>query len=166
MHVFKSQPAYSVYQLGKYQEPVNDEDDMIKFCEESGVPVALDETDDNLQENPLQMLARFTHNEIVVVVTRKIAVVSAAFETGISLSVYIQFSCFIDMQNEDICKIMNKEPPSPVAHGLGTYRWRKEDIITEPLSIRRGACSGFMEASVFNSGQTLINININRKSVV
>ncbi|GKD14957.1 hypothetical protein Tco_1199364, partial [Tanacetum coccineum] len=67
MHVFKSQPAYSVCQLGKYQEPMNDEDDMIKFCEESGIPVALDETDDNLQENPLQTLARFTHNEIVVV---------------------------------------------------------------------------------------------------
>ena len=72
------------------------------------------------------------------------AVVSAAFETGISLSAYIQFSCFIDMQNEDLRKIMNKEPPSPVAHGLGTYRWLKEDIITEPLSISRGACSGFM----------------------
>ncbi|GJY08510.1 hypothetical protein Tco_0375564 [Tanacetum coccineum] len=92
--------------MAKYQEPVNDEDDMIKFCEESDIPVALDETDDNLQENSLQTLARFTHNGIVVV-----------------------FSCFIDMQNEDICKIMNKEPPSPVAHGLGTYRWRKEDII-------------------------------------
>ncbi|GJV13733.1 hypothetical protein Tco_1355274 [Tanacetum coccineum] len=64
MHVFKSQPAYSVYQLGKYQEPVNDEDDMIKFCEESGVPVALDETDDNLQENPLQTLARFTQTDL------------------------------------------------------------------------------------------------------
>lgn len=94
------------------------------------------------------------------------AVVSAAFETGISLSAYIQFSCFIDMQNEDICKIMNKEPPSPVAHGLGTYRWLKEDIITLPLSISRGACSGFMEASVVNAGQTLVNFNINQKSVV
>lgn len=169
------------------EEPVNDEDDIIKFCEESGLPVALDETIDNLQENPLQKLARFTHNGIVAVVIKpsfvggfekaaliakwahqqgKMAVVSAAFETGISLSAYIQFSCFIDMQNEDICKIMNKEPPSPVAHGLGTYRWLKEDVITLPLSISRGACSGFMEASVVNSGETLVNFNINQKSVV
>ncbi|GJS28674.1 protein PHYLLO, chloroplastic isoform X1 [Tanacetum coccineum] len=58
------------YHMAKYQEHVNDEDDMIKFCEESGVPVALDETDDNLQENPLQTLARFTHNGIVVVVIK------------------------------------------------------------------------------------------------
>lgn len=68
----ESEPIYSFYQLAKFQEPVNDEEDILKFCEESGLPVALDETIDNLQENPLQMLARFTHNGIVAVVSNKL----------------------------------------------------------------------------------------------
>ncbi|KAI3719962.1 hypothetical protein L6452_20868 [Arctium lappa] len=169
------------------EEPVNDEDDIINFCEESGLPVALDETIDNLQENPLQMLARFTHNGVVAVVIKpsfvggfekaafiarwaqqqgKMAVVSAAFESGLALSAYIQFSCYLEMQNADICKTMNKEPAAAVAHGLGTYRWLKEDIITESLSISRNACNGFMEASVFDAGQTLHNFNINHNSVI
>ncbi|XP_024988553.1 protein PHYLLO, chloroplastic [Cynara cardunculus var. scolymus] len=169
------------------EEPVNDEDDIIKFCEESGLPVALDETIDNLQENPLEILARFSHNGVVAVVIKpsfvggfekaafiarwaqqqgKMAVVSAAFETGLALSAYIQFSCYLEMQNADICKTMNKEPAAAVAHGLGTYRWLKEDIITESLRISRNACNGFVEASVFYAGQTLHNCNINHNSVI
>ena len=54
------------------EEPVNNENDIIKFCEESGLPVALDETIDILPENPLQMLARFTHEKIVAVVSNVI----------------------------------------------------------------------------------------------
>ncbi|XP_071735709.1 protein PHYLLO, chloroplastic isoform X2 [Rutidosis leptorrhynchoides] len=169
------------------EEPVNDEDDIIRFCEESGLPVALDETTDNLQENPLKMLSRFTHNGIVAVVIKpsfiggfekalliarwaqqqgKMAVISAAFESGISLSAYIQFSCYLDMQNADICKIMNKEPGPPVAQGLGTYKWLKEDVLIEPVCISRGTHNGFMEACVVNAGQTLVNSNINQSSVI
>lgn len=48
---------------------MNNEDDIINFCEESGLPVALDETIDNLQENPLKTLARFKHDGIVAVVS-------------------------------------------------------------------------------------------------
>ncbi|GKA73746.1 protein PHYLLO, chloroplastic isoform X1 [Tanacetum coccineum] len=51
-------------------EPVNDEDNIIKLCQESNVPVDLDETIDNLEEHPLQTLARFTHNGIVAVVIK------------------------------------------------------------------------------------------------
>ncbi|KAL7603912.1 hypothetical protein Lser_V15G15247 [Lactuca serriola] len=168
-------------ELQYIEEPVNDEDDIIKFCEESGIPVALDETIDNLQENPLQALSRFTHDKIVAVVIKpsfvggfekaayiarwahhhgKLAVVSAAFESGISLSAYVQFSCFLEMKNKDICKIMNKEIVSDVAHGLGTYKWLKDDvIITESL------CFTKSQASVFDAGQTLTNFKINRNSV-
>ncbi|CAL5329236.1 unnamed protein product [Camellia sinensis] len=49
------------------QEPVQDEEDIIKFCEETGLPVALDETIENVQENSLGMLAKFTHSGVVVV---------------------------------------------------------------------------------------------------
>ena len=52
------------------QEPVQDEDDILKFCEESGLPVALDETIDKIQENPLEKLAKFTHSGIVAVVSK------------------------------------------------------------------------------------------------
>ncbi|KAK9051156.1 hypothetical protein SSX86_027782 [Deinandra increscens subsp. villosa] len=169
------------------EEPVNDEDDIIKFCEESGLPVALDETIDNLQENPLKMLARFKHNGIVAVVIKpsfvggfekaaliarwaqqqgKMAVISAAFESGIALSAYVLFSCFLEMQNAELCRIMNKEPASPVAHGLGTYKWLKEDVTTDPFCIHRGAVTGFMEASVFEAGQTLVNYNLNQNSLI
>ncbi|KAI3796239.1 hypothetical protein L1987_38906 [Smallanthus sonchifolius] len=169
------------------EEPVSDEDDIIKFCEESGLPVALDETIDNLQENPLKMLARFKHNGIVAVVIKpsfvggfekaaliarwaqqqgKMAVVSAAFESGLALSAYVQFSCFLEMQNAELCKIMNNEPALPVAHGLGTYKWLKEDVTTKPFSISRGAVNGFMEASVFDAGQTLVNFSINQNSLI
>lgn len=163
------------------EEPVKNEDDIIKFCEETGLPVALDETIDNLQENPLGILARFTHDKIVAVVIKpsfvggfekaafiarwahhhgKMAVVSAAFESGISLSAYVQFSCFLEMKNKDFCKITNKENPSSVAHGLGTYKWLKEDVITESLRVRRS------QASVFDAGQTLTNFDINQNSVI
>ncbi|KAI7998104.1 hypothetical protein LOK49_LG10G00524 [Camellia lanceoleosa] len=41
------------------EEPVQDEEDIIKSCEETGLPVALDETIENIQENSLEMLAKF-----------------------------------------------------------------------------------------------------------
>ncbi|XP_076898989.1 protein PHYLLO, chloroplastic-like isoform X2 [Bidens hawaiensis] len=163
------------------EEPVNDEDDIIKFCEETGLPVALDETIDNLKEDPIKTLARFKHNGIVAVVIKptfvggfekaaliarwaqqqgKMAVVSAAFESGFALSAYVQFSCFLEIQNAELCNLMNVEPAPPVAHGLGTYKWLKEDVTTEPFSISRG------EASVFDAGQTLVNFNINQNSLI
>ena len=52
-----------------FQEPVQDEDDIIKFCEQTGLPVALDETLGNITENPLEMLAKFTHSGVAAVVS-------------------------------------------------------------------------------------------------
>lgn len=37
------------------------EDDILKFCEESGLPVAQDETVDKIQENPLKKPLKLTH---------------------------------------------------------------------------------------------------------
>lgn len=51
------------------QEPVNLEDDIIKFCEETGLPVALDETIDNIKGDPLNKLRAFVHPGIVAVVS-------------------------------------------------------------------------------------------------
>lgn len=52
-----------------FQEPVKNEADIIKFCEESGLPVALDETIDSIQENPLSKLMQYTHPGIVAIVS-------------------------------------------------------------------------------------------------
>lgn len=46
-----------------------DEDAIIKFCEESGLPVALDETIDRIQDNPVKELAKYAHPGIVAIVS-------------------------------------------------------------------------------------------------
>ncbi|KAK3004036.1 hypothetical protein RJ639_019334 [Escallonia herrerae] len=169
------------------EEPVSDGDDIIKFCEETGLPVAIDETIANFQENFLEMLAKFTHAGVVAVVIKpsvvggfenaaliarwaqqhgKMAVVSAAFESGLGLSAYIQFSCYLGLQSADVCKVMNKEPALSIAHGLGTYRWFKEDVTAEPLSIHRNPYSGFMEASVADAGRLLQNFEFNHNCII
>ncbi|XP_050372499.1 protein PHYLLO, chloroplastic isoform X2 [Argentina anserina] len=49
------------------EEPVRCEEDIIKFCKESGLPVALDETIDSIGEHPLIKLSKYTHSGIVAV---------------------------------------------------------------------------------------------------
>ncbi|KAH9707757.1 protein PHYLLO [Citrus sinensis] len=135
----------------KLKEPVQNEEDIIKYCEESGLPVALDETIDKFQKDPLNMLEKYAHPGIVAIVIKpsviggfenagliarwaqrhgKMAVVSAAFESGL-------------------------------AQGLGTYQWLKEDITTDPISICHNSCSGFVEASVAKATHILQNLQIN-----
>ncbi|MED6110114.1 hypothetical protein PIB30_040017 [Stylosanthes scabra] len=168
------------------EEPVNDEDDIVKFCEESGLPVALDETVDKIQENPLEKLVKFTHPGIVAVVIKpsvvggfenaaligrwahqlgKMAVVSAAFESSLSLSAYAQFSSYLEMLSFDTMnKLHDKEVPS-VAHGLGTYRWLKEDVTSNPLLIGCNPHSGFVEASVANASRLLQYFEVNQNVI-
>lgn len=57
------------FDIPAFQEPVKDEGDIIKFFEESGLPVALDETIDCIQENPLNILMKYTHPGIVAIVS-------------------------------------------------------------------------------------------------
>lgn len=169
------------------EEPVRDEDDIVKFCEETGLPVALDETIDGIQGNPFKTLEKFNHTGIVAIVIKpsvvggfenaaliarwaqqqgKMTVLSAAFESGLGLSAYIQFCSYLDLQNAKIYKLMNKEPAVPVAHGLGTYRWLTDDVIIQPLSITRNPYNGFMEASAADAGRLLQNVEINQNYIV
>nr|XP_011462964.1 PREDICTED: protein PHYLLO, chloroplastic isoform X1 [Fragaria vesca subsp. vesca] len=171
------------------EEPVQFEEDIIKFCKESGLPVALDETIDSIGEHPLIKLSKYTHPGIVAVVIKpsvvggfenaaiiaqwaqqhqKMAVISAAFESSLGLSAYIQFSCYLNQKNSEICTMMNYPLASSIAHGLGTYRWLKEDVTTRPLKINRNPRSGFVEASVADadrvSKQFQINGNTSRRN--
>jgi isochorismate synthase/2-succinyl-5-enolpyruvyl-6-hydroxy-3-cyclohexene-1-carboxylate synthase/2-succinyl-6-hydroxy-2,4-cyclohexadiene-1-carboxylate synthase/O-succinylbenzoate synthase len=91
----------------------------------------------------------------------KMAVVSATFESGLGLSAYIQFSCYLELQDADICKAMKSEPVPSIAHGLGTYRWLEEDVATDPLRIGRDPYSGFVEASVADANRVLQKLQIN-----
>lgn len=51
------------------QEPVQDEEEIVKFCEQTGLPVALDETIGNIRDNTLERLAKFTHPGVAAVVS-------------------------------------------------------------------------------------------------
>ncbi|KAF7120245.1 hypothetical protein RHSIM_Rhsim13G0143500 [Rhododendron simsii] len=166
------------------EEPVQDEEEIVEFCEQTGLPVALDETTGNIQDNTLERLAKFTHPGVAAVVIKpcfvrvfenaaliarwaqqqdKRSVISASFESSLGLSAYVQFSYFLELQKEDMCRTMEKEPSPTIAHGLGTYRWLKEDITAEPLNIYRNPFSGFIEASVDDAARVLRKFQVNRK---
>ncbi|KAL3510951.1 hypothetical protein ACH5RR_030352 [Cinchona calisaya] len=169
------------------EEPVICEDDIIKFCEESGMPVALDETVNCIGESHFDVLKKYSHAGVVAVVIKpsliggfenaalvarwaqqqgKMAVVSATFESGLGLSAYIQFSCYLDLQNADMLQLMDKDPSACIAHGLGTYRWFTEDVTIEPLNICSNSKTGFVEASATDAGQLMQQFQINQNVVV
>ncbi|KAL8128672.1 hypothetical protein V2J09_017827 [Rumex salicifolius] len=165
------------------EEPVRNENDIIKFCEKTGLPVALDETLDNIQGNTIERLNIFSHPGIVAVVIKpcfvgglenaaliarwahlngKMAIVSAAFESSLSLSCYVQFARYLDLQNAEVSSTLNIKAASPVAHGLGTYKWLEEDVTSNPLSICQNPDSGSMEASINNADYYLNNFRVNQ----
>lgn len=45
------------------------EDDIVRFCRETGLPVALDETTDNIEGDILDKLNKFVHPGVVAVVS-------------------------------------------------------------------------------------------------
>lgn len=95
----------------------------------------------------------------------KMAVISAAFESGLSLSTYILFSSYLEVQNAVICREMNRELGPSIAHGLGTYKWLKEDVVTSPLGICQSRSSGCVEASVADAARHLQNFQINKNVI-
>lgn len=91
----------------------------------------------------------------------KMAVLSSVFESGLGLSTYIQFSCYIEQKRMEMCETINYGSTTSIAHGLGTYHWLKEDIAVTPLNINRSQCSGFVEASIFEASQFLQTFQVN-----
>ncbi|XP_077237681.1 2-oxoglutarate decarboxylase/hydro-lyase/magnesium ion-binding protein isoform X2 [Tasmannia lanceolata] len=174
------------FDLEYIEEPVHFEDDIIKFCEETGLPVALDETIDNLQGDPFTKLGEFLHPGIVAIVIKpsvvggfenaaliarwaqqhdKMAVISSAFESSLSLSAYVQFAYYLEQQNIEICRMKNKELSPTITHGLGTYRWLRGDITTEPLKICLHPHGDTVDASVEDAATLLRNFQINPEAV-
>ncbi|KAJ4961763.1 hypothetical protein NE237_021673 [Protea cynaroides] len=168
------------------EEPVVFEDDIIRFCEETGLPAALDETIDSMQEDLLNKLSVYEHPGIVAVVIKpnvvggfenaaliakwsqhhdKMAVISSAFESGLSLSVYIQFAHYLEQQYAHICRAKYKETKATVAHGLGTYRWLKEDVTVEPFKTCVHPHGDKVEVSVQDAALLLRNFQINHETI-
>ncbi|CAH2066254.1 unnamed protein product [Thlaspi arvense] len=169
------------------EEPVQNKDDLIRFHEESGLPVALDETLDDIAECPLHILTKYAHPGIVAVVIKpsvvggfenaaliarwahqhgKMAVISAAYESGLGLSAYILFASYLEMENVKTSREKTQGMVPLVAHGLGTYRWLNEDVMMNSLGIFRSPYSGFVEGSVSDASKNLKDVKINNDVIV
>lgn len=91
-------------------------------------------------------------------------VISAAYESALGLSAYIQFARFLDMQNSEMQSLMKKEPRSSIAHGFGTYKWFKEEVTAEPLNIHHN--HGSVEADAVEAGHFLQESRLNPEAIV
>lgn len=75
-------------------------------------------------------------------------IVSSAYESSLTLSMYVQFAYFLHIQYENVCKRRNKCSHDGIAHGLGTYKWIKEDIMDQGLKVCVPQNGGKMRASL------------------
>nr|XP_051209292.1 protein PHYLLO, chloroplastic isoform X2 [Lolium perenne] len=168
------------------EEPVISVDDLIKYCENSGLPVALDESIDNLKGDPIDKLQQFVHPGIVAVVIKpsvvggferaahiakwahmhdKMAVISSAYESSVGLATYIQFAYYVDRQHDLVARIKRNDSCGSVAHGLGTYQWLREDVSGQKLKIHAPSLGDGMGASVEDAHGYLQHLSINNEKI-
>ncbi|KAM3241842.1 hypothetical protein ACQJBY_054524 [Aegilops geniculata] len=168
------------------EEPVSSVHDLIKFCENSGLPVALDESIDNLKGGPIQKLHQFVHPGIVAVVIKpsvvggfenaahiakwahmhdKMAIISSAYESSVGLATYIQFAYYVDRQHDLISRLKRYDSCGTVAHGFGTYQWLTEDVSEQKLKILVPPLGDGMGASVEDAHGYLHHLNINDEKI-
>lgn len=168
------------------EEPVDSVNDIIKFCENSGLPVALDETIDNLTGDVIPKLHQFSHPGIVALVIKpsvvggfetaayiakwahmhdKMAVISSTYESSVGLATYIQFAHYVDRQNDITSRIKNRGSCGNVAHGLGTYQWLREDVSDQKLKIHAPPLGDGIRASAEDAHGYLQHLVINDKKI-
>lgn len=135
------------------QEPVEFPKDIPRFCKESGIPVALDESVDEDTSSSYEMLERIASEGVVAVVIKPgrvggfersasiaswahsrgmVAVISSAFESSVGLSAYAHFAAYIDERFSQMLTSVRQRPAAQslsVAHGLGTFTWLGGDVI-------------------------------------
>ncbi|BFI28545.1 menaquinone-specific isochorismate synthase [Marchantia polymorpha subsp. ruderalis] len=139
------------------EEPVRNLQDLVQFCKQTLLPVALDETlDENLLnvETLLPMFARIGVVAVVIKPSRvggfehayriaqyaqlqgMMVVISSAFESSMTLATLAQFAAYVDWKRlrampsatyDSSENQPNASIFSPIAHGLGTYKWLKDD---------------------------------------
>ncbi|XP_066320865.1 protein PHYLLO, chloroplastic-like isoform X7 [Miscanthus floridulus] len=168
------------------EEPVSSVNDLIKFCENSVLPVALDETIDNLKGDIIPKLHQFVHPGIVALVIKpsvvggfenaahiakwaqlhdKMAVISSTYESSIGLASYIQLAHYVDQQSSIVSRIRNKDKCRAAAHGLGTYQWLREDVSEQKLKIHASPLGDGIRASVEDAHGYLHHLNINNDKI-
>ncbi|CAL5021226.1 unnamed protein product [Urochloa decumbens] len=168
------------------EEPVSSVNDLIKFCDKIGLPVALDETIDNLKGDVIPKLHQFVHPGIVALVIKpsviggfenaahiakwaqmhnKMAVISSAYESSVGLASYVQLAHYVDQQNSIVSRIKNKGTCGAAAHGLGTYQWLKEDVSEQKLNIRATPLADGIRASIEDAHGYLHHLNISRSKI-
>lgn len=174
------------FSLQYIEEPVSSVDDLIKYCENSGLPVALDESIDNLKGDPIDKLHQFVHPGIVAVVIKpsvvggfesaahiakwahmhdKMAVISSAYESSVGLATYIQFAYYVDRQHDLVSRIKGNDSCGSVAHGFGTYQWLREDVSEQKLKIHAPLLGDGMGASVEDAHGYLQHLSINNEKI-
>lgn len=94
------------------------------------------------------------------------AVISAAYESGLGLSAYILFASYLETENVKTFRERKQGMAPLVAHGLGTYKWLNEDVMMNSLGISRSPYSGFIEGSVADASKNLKDVNINNDVIV
>ena len=170
------------------QEPVEIPKDIPRFCKESGIPVALDESVDEDVSTSYEMLERIASEGVVAVVIKPgrvggferavslaawahsrgmVAVISSAFETSVGLSAYAHLAAYVDERfSQKFTSVQQQTFQNrTVAHGLGTYTWFDGDILKsrkfEVSRDNRGIMVPLVKAS--NSG---IDFHFNEKFVI
>lgn len=96
----------------------------------------------------------------------KMAVISAAYESGLGLSAYILFASYLEMENVNASTEQKQGTTPFVAHGLGTYRWLSEDVMMNTLGIFRSPHSGFVEGFAADASKNLKDVKINSDVIV
>lgn len=91
----------------------------------------------------------------------KMVIISSAFETSLSLSIYIQFAFYL--QHWKNIKTQGRDVVA--AHGLGTYKWLEEDIVIEPLKKYVHSHGGTIGVSKKDSSIMVQNFEINDKVI-
>ncbi|KAG6426170.1 hypothetical protein SASPL_110388 [Salvia splendens] len=141
------------------EDPVDNEDD-IKY-NHSGVAVVVIKPGVIGGFENAALVARWAQQH------GKMTVISAAFESALGLSAYIQFARYLDVQNAEMQSLMKKEQPqSSTAHGFGTYKWFKEQVTAEPLDIHHNPQHGSVEADAADAGHFLQKCRLNPEAVV
>ncbi|KAL2645330.1 hypothetical protein R1flu_012917 [Riccia fluitans] len=156
--------AVNSCELQYLEEPVHNLQDLLQFCKETAIPVALDESLDENHHDVESLLQPYAIEGVVAVVVKpsrvggfeqacKIAqwahshgwmvVISSAFESSITLAALAQFAAYMDWKQEKALQSSSsngshKRPNATIAHGLGTYKWLKDDPKLQVRSTEEG----------------------------
>ncbi|CAM6124850.1 unnamed protein product [Calypogeia fissa] len=171
------------------EEPTNNPLDIPRFCHETGLAVALDESLDEDTVDIEKKLQMYACQGVVAVVIKpgrvggfekswQIAqwaqmqgmavVMSSAFESSISLAAFSQFAAHVDQYSKVANSALNHNEEGKlnvarlnvVAHGLGTYKWLNDNPVLRVRPTGRA-----MEFSVQESSAYLQNVCLNTATV-